>query len=178
MSQGEKNTKASTLEVIKTLLNMIDVNEVVKAIVSFSQAVMVESMEKLLARNVTFKAYIGTGRRITIPNEYLKSGDLKEDDIVVVLLIPLENYEEKPRTPIRSDSNIISQLQDALRDSLITFFKRNAIFKTKVQKGGRIVVPEEEVVALGLKVPDQNNKESSLVQVIMFKVDNAKNSQQ
>ena len=51
-------------------------------------------------------------------------------------------------------------LQGQLRDALLTFTEKNAIFKTKVQMGGRISIPEAERDVLGID-------EGDIVQVIL-----------
>lgn len=52
-------------------------------------------------------------------------------------------------------------LQSTLRDVAITLFSQNAIYKARIQKGGRIKIPEEERTVLGLK-------EGDVVQVILI----------
>ena len=52
-------------------------------------------------------------------------------------------------------------LQNTLRDVVITFFNQTAIYKARIQKGGRIKIPEEERSALRLK-------EGDVVQVIII----------
>ena len=52
-------------------------------------------------------------------------------------------------------------LQNTLHDVVITFFNQTAIYKARIQKGGRIKVPEEERTILGLE-------EGDIVQVILI----------
>ena len=52
-------------------------------------------------------------------------------------------------------------LQNTLRDVVVTFFNQTAIYKARIQKGGRIKIPEEERSTLGLK-------EGDVVQVIII----------
>ncbi|BDC00286.1 hypothetical protein [Saccharolobus caldissimus] len=55
---------------------------------------------------------------------------------------------------------ILAGLQDSFRDVLITFFKRNVIFKARIQAGRRITIPQEELEVAGIK-------EGDIVQVII-----------
>ena len=52
------------------------------------------------------------------------------------------------------------RIQDDLRIALFTIVSNNAIFKTKVQSGGRISIPEAERDILGIK-------EGDIVQVVL-----------
>ena len=54
-------------------------------------------------------------------------------------------------------------LQEQMREALLTFTKKNAVFKTKVQRGGRISIPEAERDVLGID-------EGDIVQVILAPV--------
>jgi len=54
-------------------------------------------------------------------------------------------------------------LQEQLREALLTFTEKNAVFKTKVQRGGRISIPEAERDVLGID-------EGDIVQVILAPV--------
>ena len=54
-------------------------------------------------------------------------------------------------------------LQEQLREALLTFTEKNAVFKTKVQRGGRISIPEAERAVLGID-------EGDIVQVILAPV--------
>ncbi len=56
-----------------------------------------------------------------------------------------------------------SNLQEQLREALLTFTEKNAVFKTKVQRGGRISIPEAERAVLGID-------EGDIVQVILAPV--------
>lgn len=51
-------------------------------------------------------------------------------------------------------------LQEQVREALLTFTEKNAVFKTKVQRGGRISIPEAERDVLGID-------EGDIVQVIL-----------
>ena len=51
-------------------------------------------------------------------------------------------------------------MRDKFHDVVVTFFNQTAIYKARIQKGGRIKIPEEERSALGLK-------EGDVVQVII-----------
>jgi AbrB family looped-hinge helix DNA binding protein len=51
-------------------------------------------------------------------------------------------------------------LQEQMREALLTFTEKNAVFKTKVQRGGRISIPEAERDVLGIE-------EGDIVQVIL-----------
>ena len=53
------------------------------------------------------------------------------------------------------------ELQTTLRSIALTLFSQNAIYKARIQKGGRIKVPEEERTILGLE-------EGDIVQVILI----------
>jgi len=61
-------------------------------------------------------------------------------------------------------------LQNTLRDVVITFFSQTAIYKARIQKGGRIKIPEEERSALGLK-------EGDVVQVIIIPLKEGKENE-
>lgn len=61
-------------------------------------------------------------------------------------------------------------LQNTLRDVVITFFNQTAIYKARIQKGGRIKIPEEERSALGLK-------EGDVVQVIIIPLKEGKENE-
>ena len=54
----------------------------------------------------------------------------------------------------------ILKIQEDLRNVLFTIARNNAIFKTKVQRGGRISIPEAERDVLGIS-------EGDIVQVIL-----------
>ena len=54
-------------------------------------------------------------------------------------------------------------LQEQVREALLTFTEKNAVFKTKVQRGGRISIPEAERDVLGID-------EGDIVQVILAPV--------
>ena len=54
----------------------------------------------------------------------------------------------------------ILKIQEELRNVLFTIARNNAIFKTKVQRGGRISIPEAERDVLGIS-------EGDIVQVIL-----------
>lgn len=54
-------------------------------------------------------------------------------------------------------------IQDDLRRVGERFFERNAIYKTKVQKAGRVAIPEAELEVLGLEGGET-------VQVILFPI--------
>lgn len=60
-------------------------------------------------------------------------------------------------------SGDMGDIQDRLRKALLSVSERNAVFKTKVQSGGRISVPEAEREALGIN-------EGDIIQVVLFKV--------
>jgi hypothetical protein len=47
-----------------------------------------------LTRNVIYKATIQSGRRISIPEEEMRSAGIKEGDIVQVIIIPLKHIEK------------------------------------------------------------------------------------
>ena len=51
-------------------------------------------------------------------------------------------------------------VQDQIREALMAFTERNAVFKTKVQSGGRISIPEAERDVLEIS-------EGDIVQVIL-----------
>ena len=51
-------------------------------------------------------------------------------------------------------------LQEQVREALVTFAEKNAVFKVKVRSGGRISIPEAEREALGIR-------EGDIVQVIL-----------
>ena len=71
--------------------------------------------------------------------------------------------EEDPSTSLlleRLMSGGILNLQEQVRDALLTFTEKNAVFKTKVQRGGRISIPEAERDVLGIE-------EGDIVQVIL-----------
>ena len=61
-------------------------------------------------------------------------------------------------------------LQNTLRDVVITFFNQTAIYKARIQKGGRIKIPEEERSALELK-------EGDVVQVIIIPLKEGKENE-
>lgn len=80
----------------------------------------------------------------------------KENDLKSVLPfrgILLEKF-------LRSD---LRDLQNQVRSILVSISRRNAIFKTKVQRGGRISIPEAERDSLGIS-------EGDIVQVILYPV--------
>ena len=56
-----------------------------------------------------------------------------------------------------------SNLQEQVREALLTFTEKNAVFKNRVQRGGRISVPEAERDVLGID-------EGDIVQVILAPV--------
>ncbi len=60
-------------------------------------------------------------------------------------------------------SGSFPNLQEQLREALLTFTEKNAVFKTKVQRGGRISIPEAERDVLGID-------EGDIVQVILAPV--------
>lgn len=60
----------------------------------------------------------------------------------------------------------ILNLQEQLRDAIMTFTEKNAVFKTKVQSGGRISIPEAERIVLGIG-------EGDIVQVILAPIKKA-----
>lgn len=57
----------------------------------------------------------------------------------------------------------LGNIQDQLRSALITLSERNAVFKTKVQSGGRISIPEAEREAIGIR-------EGDIIQVFLYPV--------
>lgn len=79
-------------------------------------------------------------------------------------------YAEKFINGVRgADQGIAPAIQDNLRTVGQRFAERNAVYKTKLQKGGRIVVPDAEIETLGLEdgdtlqvvlTPVGNNQES------------------
>ncbi|NQT09403.1 AbrB/MazE/SpoVT family DNA-binding domain-containing protein [Candidatus Bathyarchaeota archaeon] len=74
--------------------------------------------------------------------------------------------EEDPSTSLlleRLMSGGFPNLQEQLREALLTFTEKNAVFKTKVQRGGRISIPEAERDVLGID-------EGDIVQVILAPV--------
>jgi hypothetical protein len=50
-----------------------------------------------LTRNVIYKATIQSGRRISIPEEEMRSAGIKEGDIVQVIIIPLKHINENQK---------------------------------------------------------------------------------
>jgi len=66
-----------------------------------------------------------------------------------------------------ASSGQATAIQDDLRRVGERFFKRNAIYKTKVQKAGRVAIPEAEQETLGLDG-------GQTVQIIMFPIGNSK----
>jgi len=76
------------------------------------------------------------------------SGKPKEDDPSTSLLLE------------RLMSGGFPNLQEQMREALLTFTEKNAVFKTKVQRGGRISIPEAERDVLGIN-------EGDIVQVIL-----------
>jgi len=79
------------------------------------------------------------------------SGKPKEDDPSTSLLLE------------RLLSGGFPNLQEQVREALLTFTEKNAVFKTKVQRGGRISIPEAERDVLGID-------EGDIVQVILAPV--------
>ena len=79
------------------------------------------------------------------------SGKPKEDDLSTNLLLE------------RLLSGGFPNLQEQVREALLTFTEKNAVFKTKVQRGGRISIPEAERDVLGID-------EGDIVQVILAPV--------
>jgi len=74
--------------------------------------------------------------------------------------------EEDPSTSLLLEkllSGGFPNLQEQVREALLTFTERNAVFKTKVQRGGRISIPEAERDVLGID-------EGDIVQVILAPV--------
>ena len=74
--------------------------------------------------------------------------------------------EEDPSTNLlleRLLSGGFPNLQEQVREALLTFTEKNAVFKTKVQRGGRISIPEAERDVLGID-------EGDIVQVILAPV--------
>jgi len=74
--------------------------------------------------------------------------------------------EEDPSTSLLLEkllSGGFPNLQEQLREALLTFTEKNAVFKTKVQRGGRISIPEAERAVLGID-------EGDIVQVILAPV--------
>jgi len=74
--------------------------------------------------------------------------------------------EEDPSTSLlleRLMSGGFPNLQEQVREALLTFTEKNAVFKTKVQRGGRISIPEAERDVLGID-------EGDIVQVILAPV--------
>jgi len=74
--------------------------------------------------------------------------------------------EEDPSTSLlleRLMSGGFPNLQEQVREALLTFTEKNAVFKTKVQRGGRISIPEAERDVLGIN-------EGDIVQVILAPV--------
>ena len=67
------------------------------------------------------------------------SGKPREDDPVTSPLIE------------RLLSGGFPNLQEQVREALLTFTEKNAVFKTKVQRGGRISIPEAERDVLGIE---------------------------
>ena len=62
------------------------------------------------------------------------------------------------------------ELQTTLRSIALTLFSQNAIYKARIQKGGRIKIPEEERSALELK-------EGDVVQVIIIPLKEGKENE-
>ena len=74
--------------------------------------------------------------------------------------------EEDPSTNLLLEkllSGGFPNLQEQVREALLTFTEKNAVFKTKVQRGGRISIPEAERDVLGID-------EGDIVQVILAPV--------
>ena len=74
--------------------------------------------------------------------------------------------EEDPSTNLLLEklmSGGFPNLQEQMREALLTFTEKNAVFKTKVQRGGRISIPEAERDVLGID-------EGDIVQVILAPV--------
>ena len=74
-----------------------------------------------------------------------------------------KSKEEESSTKLlleRLMSGGFPNLQEQVREALLTFTERNAIFKVKVRSGGRISIPEAEREALGIR-------EGDIVQVIL-----------
>ena len=70
------------------------------------------------------------------------------------------NKDNKPRSLDEILGGDLQQIQDELRTVIFTVARNNAIFKTKVQRGGRISIPEAERDVLGIE-------EGDIVQVIL-----------
>jgi len=79
------------------------------------------------------------------------SGKTKEEDSSTSLLLE------------KLLSGGFPNLQEQVREALHTFTEKNAVFKTKVQRGGRISIPEAERDVLGID-------EGDIVQVILAPV--------
>ena len=77
----------------------------------------------------------------------------------------------KPKEDVSSTNLLLERLlsggfpnlQEQVREALLTFTEKNAVFKTKVQRGGRISIPEAERDVLGID-------EGDIVQVILAPV--------
>jgi len=74
--------------------------------------------------------------------------------------------EEDPSTKLLLEkllSGGFPNLQEQVREALLTFTEKNAVFKTKVQRGGRISIPEADRDVPGID-------EGDIVQVILAPV--------
>lgn len=75
--------------------------------------------------------------------------------------MPESNPEPNPNeNPSSLVAEFLVGFQNVARDLLVTFFKRNVVFKARVQSGRRISIPEEEMIVAGIK-------EGDIVQVII-----------
>lgn len=70
--------------------------------------------------------------------------------------------EKTTKNPILDSilSGDIANTQEQFRAVLMTLMENNAIFKTKVQRGGRISIPEAERDVMGIS-------EGDIVQVVL-----------
>ena len=57
-----------------------------------------EAMINFFTRNIIYKTTIQSGRRISIPSEEMNSAGIKEDDLVQVIIIPLEHINENQKS--------------------------------------------------------------------------------
>ena len=74
-----------------------------------------------------------------------------------------KSKEESPSTNLLLERLLnggFPNLQEQVREALVTFTEKNAVFKVKVRSGGRISIPEAEREALGIR-------EGDIVQVIL-----------
>jgi hypothetical protein len=83
--------------------------------------------------------------------------------------MPVQNEKRDGSQLINPDSSgsflidNLEQFQQQFRSALLTFSSRNAIFKTRIQSGGRISIPEAERATLGIE-------EGDIIQVILYPV--------